>query len=106
MPITDTTQTMANFWAGTLSPDAALFASQQAQIRSDSYIRQDSAGTVWGEKTVDGDYLYLPCAGREGRSCQLLLRFCINDPETMADPTLGSISGTAYYTPRYRNVPT
>jgi hypothetical protein len=100
------TRTFDNFIASVPTADAVLFSGRQAEIRNDGYIRQDSAGAVWGEKTVDGDYLYLPSAGREGRSCQLLLRFCLNDPDTATDPTLTSISGTVYYTPRYRNVPT
>jgi hypothetical protein len=87
-------------------PEAALFSGRQAQIRYDGYIRQDSGGTVWGEKTVDGDYLLLPCAGREGRSTELQLRVSRNDPATGTDPALDSVSGTVYYTPRYRNVPT
>jgi hypothetical protein len=78
----------------------------QAEIRSDGYIRQDSGATTWGEKTVEGDYLTLPCAGREGRSTELLLRFSQGDPDTMYDPGLSAVSGTAYYTPRYRNIPT
>ena len=57
-------------------------------------------------KTVEGDYPYLPCAGREGRSTELFLRFSRGDPASMTDPTLSAVSGTAYYTPRYRNVPT
>jgi hypothetical protein len=88
------------------SPDAALFSGQQAQIRHDGFIRQDATAATWGEETVDGDYLLLPCAGREGRSTELQLRVCRNDPDTSTDPALDSVSGTVYYTPRYRNVPT
>jgi hypothetical protein len=95
-----------NLWAASFVRDAVLFSGRQAEIRSDGYTRQDSTGTVWGEKTVDGDYLLLPCAGREGRSTELQLRVCRNDPDTMTDPALDSVSGTVYYTPRYRNVPT
>jgi hypothetical protein len=100
------TRNYDNFWAAVQVGDAALFSGQQAEIRYDGYTRQDAAAATWGEKTVDGDYLLLPCAGREGRSTELQLRVCRNDPDTMTDPALDSVSGTVYYTPRYRNVPT
>jgi hypothetical protein len=100
------TRNYDNFWAAVQVGDAALFSGQQAEIRYDGFIRQDAGATTWGEKTVDGDYLLLPCAGREGRSTELQLRVCRNDPDTMTDPALDAVSGTVYYTPRYRNVPT
>lgn len=95
-----------NFIVSAPPADAVLFSGQQAEIRFDGYIRQDSGATTWGEKTVEGDYPYLPCAGREGRSTELFLRFSRGDPASMTDPTLSAVSGTAYYTPRYRNIPT
>jgi hypothetical protein len=96
-----------NVWVVASPPtDAALFSGQQAQIRYDGFIRQDATAATWGEKTVDGDYLLLPCAGREGRSSELQLRVSRHDPDTGTDLALDSVSGTVYYTPRYRNVPT
>lgn len=100
------TRNFDNFLVTVPPSDAVLFSGKQAEIRSDGYIRQDSGATTWGEKTVEGDYLMLPCAGREGRSTELFLRFSQGDPDTMYDPGLSAVSGTAYYTPRYRNIPT
>jgi hypothetical protein len=99
------TRTYDNFAAWVPPADAVLFASRQAEIRNDRYIRQDSAGTVWADKTIQGDYLLIPPSGREGRTTEIAVKACRNDPVTMPDSAIDDISAQLVYTPRFLTLP-
>lgn len=102
---TAATRTYDAWYASVPTVDATVFASKQAEIRHDAYLRQDSAGVVWASKTVEGSYLTLPPAGREGRSAELTIRNSRGNPDTMVDTGIGSLAGTVYARPGYLNVP-
>lgn len=87
--------------------DAAVFASQSIEFRHDGILREDSGGTVWkpASKTI-GDLLLLPPAGREARTCEVIVKACRNDPRTGSDSAIDDISAKLYATPRYLTLPT
>lgn len=100
------TRTYDNFLVGTPTPDAALFASRQLEVRSDRANRQDAAGTTWTPPSkYEGDYIKIPPAGREGRSTRVIVKATRNDPVTMGDPGFDPITAQLFYTPRYLVVP-
>lgn len=94
-----------NFAAWVPVADAAVFASQSIEIRHDRVIREDSGGAVWTGITPEGGYLYIPPAGREGRTSRLIVKACRNDPDALPDPAIDDISARLTYTPRYLVLP-
>lgn len=104
-----TTRNYDNFLAYAPVADAAVFASQSLEIRSDRARREDSGGTLWVEpSSVEGSYLRLPPAGREGRQTRTLVKG-VRGPElasgVWADSAIDDISARHYPTPRYLVVP-
>lgn len=96
-----------NFQGGTLTSNAACFASQSIRIAHDGVVREDSAGAVWGNPgKVEGDLLLLPPAGREARSCQVLVKMSRAQLGSPGDLAADDISATLYATPRYLTLPT
>jgi hypothetical protein len=87
------------------TPDAALFASQSAEIRHDRYLREDSAGTVWVPRTIDGFHLRVPPGGQEGRVSEIMVKASRTDPLWGPDPAIDDIRGTLTVTPQYISVP-
>src|SRR5439155_960330 len=83
----------SNYAASTPTADAAIFASQSLEVRHDQVIRQDSAGTIWTAVSSNpGHYLKIPPAGREGRTVQIIIKACRNDPKTGPDSAIDDIS--------------
>jgi hypothetical protein len=86
--------------------DAAIFASQSLELRSDQVIREDSGGTLWQRpSSYEGDYPTFPPAGKESRSVRTIVKACRNDPTTGVDTAIDDLSFRATVTPRYLQVP-
>lgn len=87
------TRTYDNFLAYSQSSDAAMFASQSCEIRSDRVVREDSGGTLWVEPTkYEGDFLTIPVAGREDRPLRWIVKASRGDPDSLSDPGIDDIS--------------
>jgi hypothetical protein len=99
------TRIFDNFSAFVPTADAAIFASQSLEIRHDRATREDSTGTYWNDKTIDGDYLRVPPAGREGRTTRIIVKGSRNDPDTMNDTAIDDLTAQLYVVPRYLVVP-
>jgi hypothetical protein len=98
---TAATRTYDNFAVFTPTKDAAVFASQSIEVRHDRVIREDSGGTIWSEVSKnEGDYLYVPPAGKEGRTLRMIAKFCRNDPTNFPDSGIDDISARLSYRPR------
>lgn len=95
-----------NFQGGTASSNAACFASQSIEIAHDGVTREDAAGAVWGPITPKGDLLLLPPAGREGRTCQVVVKMSRAKLGTAGDSAADDLSAKLYATPRYLTLPT
>ena len=87
-------------WAPPL--DAALFASRQLEVRSSDVRRQDAAGTTWGAPGKDGDYLLIPPAGPDNRTCEIIVKASRANP---GDGGIDDIRAALAYTPRHLVVP-
>lgn len=100
------TRNFDNFAVFVPTLDAAVFASQSIEIRHDRVIREDSAGSIWAQPTkVEGNYLTIPPAGREGRTARIFVKGSRFDPDSGADPSTDDISARLTVTPRYLEVP-
>lgn len=85
--------------------DAAVYASQSLEIRSDRVRREDSGGTLWPKpSSYEGDYLLVPPSGAESRTSRVIVKGSRNDPFEY-DPNIDDISARLFVTPRYLNVP-
>ena len=63
VPLLGTT-TKSLVW--TAPSDAAMFASQSLELRSDRINREDLGGTLWNKpSSYEGDYLLVPPSGAE-----------------------------------------
>lgn len=100
------TRTYANFLAAAPVVDAALFASQSLEVRSDAVVRESADGALWrGVSSYEGDYLLVPPSGPEGRSARFLAKAARNDPLTGFDTAIDDLSGQLFITPRHLVVP-
>jgi hypothetical protein len=81
--------------------DAAMFASQSCELRSDAVVREDSTGSVWNDVSrYEGDYLKLPASGRENRTIRFTLKASRYAPDSGADSGIDDISARLSYQPR------
>lgn len=104
---TATARKISWFYASAPSPDAAVFASQSAQVKYDGVTREDTTGTFWAPASdYTGDYMLVPPAGRESRTTQVIVKACRQDPYSGVDSNVDDISAKLYVTPRYLTVPT
>lgn len=95
-----------NFLVWVPVSDAAMFASQSAEICSTGYLREDSAGAVWTAPSVyEGDYLLVPPAGREARTSRFVVKASRGDADSLADTAIDDITATLTVTPRFLVVP-
>ena len=74
-------------------------------VSSDGVEREDSAGTASGRPRYEGDHLYVPASGPEGRQVRVIVKPCRNDPATLPDPASDDISARLALTPRYLALP-
>lgn len=81
--------------------DAACFASRSIQFGSSACVRQDTGGTYWVPvSTYEGDYLFCPSGGQEGRTTEFLVKMCRSNPYTGTDSAIDDLSARPYVTPR------
>lgn len=96
----------ANWLAFTPTVDAAIFASQSMEVRHDRVVRENSAGTFWGEKPeYRGDYCTLPPAGREQRTLRTIVLASQSDPTFGSDAGIDDTSFRLHLTPQFDVVP-
>lgn len=100
------TRTFSGFQAWAAPGDAAMFASQSLEVRSDRVVREDSGGTLWvNPSSYEGDYLLVPPAGAEARTNRFFVKGSRGIPGESADSGIDDISATLSFTPRYLVVP-
>ncbi len=103
---TANTRTYNNFLVTTPTPDAAIFASQSAELSHRAMLREDSTGATYGPiSDVIGDLPRLPPAGLDGRTTELVLKASRGDLDTSPDSGIDDISARAYYRPSWLYVP-
>jgi hypothetical protein len=103
---TANTRRFDNFRVWVPGKDAAMFATQSIEVRSDRVVRENAAGTLW--TTVSryvGDYLRVPPAGSEGRTSRLILKASRGVPGEGNDSGIDDVSARLLVTPRYLEVP-
>lgn len=100
------TRTYTSFGVYGVNADYAVPASQSLAVRHDRVIREDSGGTLWQPpSSYKGDYLLIPPAGREARSCRWIAKLSRGPIATGADGGIDDVSARLTYTPRYLVVP-
>ena len=100
------TRSYDNFLVTTPTPDAAIFASQSAELSTQGLYREDSSGSAYGPiSDVTGDLPRLPPAGMDGRTSEVLVKASRGDLDASPDSAIDDISARAYYRPSWLYVP-
>lgn len=96
------TRNYDNFTALTPAADAAVFASQTAQITSQGAYRLDAGGTAYGPiSSVQGDLPRLPPPGMEQRPVEVFLKLSRGDLGALPDVGIDNLSAKLYYRPSW-----
>ena len=99
-----------NFQVFAPVPDAAVFAGQSLQFRSNAVIREDSAGVFWQPVSAHrGSYLRVPVARAEGRTARYIVKPVYHPEATSGfgglsvfpDERADDLSARLTYTPRF-----
>ena len=106
---TGATPTILRYWddflVASLPVDAAAFASQSIEVRSDRVRREDSGGTMWSKpSSYVGDYLLVPPSGAEARTNRVIVKMSRNDPFEL-DSGIDDLSARLLVTPRFLALP-
>jgi hypothetical protein len=81
--------------------DAAVFASQSCEIRSDRALREDLTGTVLATPSdYRGSYFRPPPARREARSIRTIVKLSRGNIDTMPDPGIDDASFKVFWQAR------
>lgn len=81
--------------------DAAVFASQSADVRSDRMLRENPSGTLWVPRTdYKGAYFRTPPARREARSVRTIVKLSRGNVDTMADAGIDDASFKIFWQAR------
>ena len=100
------TRTYRNFYAWVPPSDAALFASRSTTWAWDGVTRKDSTGAFPGPMSrYEGDLLYIPASGAEGRATQIVVKASRGIPGVSPDTAIDDVSAWPTITPRYLEVP-
>jgi hypothetical protein len=103
---TANTRQYDNFLVQTPTTDAAIFASQSAELSTTRMLREDSTGAAYSPiSTVTGDLPRLPPAGMEGRTTEVMVKASRGDFDTSPDSGIDDISTRVYYRPSWLFVP-
>lgn len=103
---TASTRTYDNFLVTVPTLDAAIFASQSAELSTKALLREDSAGAAYGPiSSSTGDLPRLPAGGIEGRSTELTVKASRGDLDTSPDSAIDDISARVFYRPSWLYVP-
>jgi hypothetical protein len=95
------TRYVAGFQAAPTPDDAAMFASQSIRWGWDGVQREDSAGVLFAPVSYEGDNLYPPPSGNEGRTLRTIVKATRNPMGYAYDRSTDDISARMTYTPRY-----
>jgi hypothetical protein len=100
------TRTYNNFAVWVPPLDAAIFASQSAQVRWDGTIREDSAGSFYVPVSkYEGDRLTVPPEGPEARTVRVITKASRNHPDIGIDTAIDDYTARLHVTPRYLAFP-
>ena len=90
------------------TPDAVLYATQGAEIRTEGMYREDPTGVTFGPvQRVTGDLPRIPPSyvGLEGRTVQMFVKASRGDLDAQADAGIDDISAYVTYRPSYLFTP-
>lgn len=88
------------------SPDAVVYASQSAELRTEGMFREDATGTAYGPVSlVGGDLPRLPPSGLEGRKVELFLKGSRGDLDQLPDTGVDDVSARVFYRPAWLTSP-
>jgi hypothetical protein len=86
--------------------DAAVFADQVAELRTDGMFRATADGTAYGPTSPPiGDLPRIPVSGLEGRPVELSLLPSSGDLDTIPHDDDGDLSVQVFYRPSWSQVP-
>jgi hypothetical protein len=103
---TGTSRYYDQFHVWTPVSDAAIFASQSMEIRSDRVTREDSTGAGWYPvSSYNGDYLTIPPSGAEARTMRAVVKYMRAGLNPEVDSSIDDISAKLFVTPRYLVLP-
>lgn len=101
-----TTRTFDNFLVTVPTADAAIYASQSAELSTGALLRKDSGGNAYGPiSEPHSDLPRLPPSGMDGRSIELTVKASRGNLDSSADSAIDDISARAHYRPSWLYVP-
>ncbi len=98
-----------DFYAATPAAEPIVVnANQSVEFRHDGVLREDAAGTVYGQPpSYRGGPCFIPPAGDQNRTARILVKARANDIDVDIDDAVPNFSTTVEvrYRPRYLTVP-
>lgn len=101
---TASTRQWENYATSAPPPDAAIFASKSWRWRHDGVLRDDASGSGRSPMRPEGDLLYVPPSGREGRRARIVVMPSDGDLDELSDGVRRNFSAQLSLTPRYLSV--
>ncbi len=84
------------------TPDAVVYASQSAEVRTEGVVREDSTGTAYGPASaVYGDLPRLPPSGLEGRAVEVFVKPSMGNLDDEIDAELDGFTVQVKHRPSY-----
>ena len=94
------------FWCSAYTTDAAFYAGQELEIRSDRAIRQDITGSFWvPTSSYTGQYMKVPTPATFDGFDNVLVKASRNNPANGTDTGIDDIQAQVSITPRYSQIP-
>lgn len=94
---------------GTLLAGDEIEAGDSVHIRHDGALLESTAGYLAQLGKYEGDYLFVPPAGPEGRTLRVIVKMSsgggTSTSQHVVDPDIDDLSARLFYTPRYLVVP-
>jgi len=94
-----------NFASWPPTADAAMFASQSAQLTTDGIFREDSSGTAYGPVLNIGQNPRIPPSGLESRKVEIYLKGSRGDFDQVPDTGIDDISARPFYRASWLLIP-
>lgn len=95
-----------NFLGWVSTSDAAVFASQSAELRTDGMFREDVSGSAYGPVSwVEGQLPRLPVSGIEGRTIEGMFKLSRGDFATFPDGGIDDASVKLFWRPCWLQAP-
>ena len=97
------TRSYANFTVSPVEPDAVIFSGRAAEFRHNVAIRQNAAGTIYGNMPLyRGSRFYIPPEGDDSLQSRIVVKARRNDVEHAQDNNIAdSTTARVYWTPRF-----